>query len=324
MAMPNNILSPLPAYSAFLEPDDRTRTTLLQDWELGGVAIGDPSQGLQVQVWEARLSGNTIQTKPEAGSTWTDITSDTDITEIALSFDQNMRPSVSYVAGGAAKLYWYDPTVASYVTVTYAGATSPVVTMDDKRATQTGLNDILLFYLRSGRVYHRRLRDRYTIEYDLAAVPTGMTRIVRWGMTTGKRIQLEFGTGVSTVPPPDPDDIGDLYQDLRTDTLYKVVDGEIRPMFGGAGALTSVWRSRKFTLPTRPGAAWLRINGPQAGPATVRVYGDGVLRSTQTLAARAPVRFPAKRARLWEIEVEGAARVTSVVVASSVEELRGE
>ena len=319
MAMPANTLSSLPAYSAFMAPDDRVLSSLLVDYERGGVALNDPSQGLNVQDYEARLDGNNIQVRTDGTGAWTTVTSDTSITELALAFDQNMRPTVAYVAGGVAKMYWYDAVAAAYVTTSYPGATSPVVTMDDKRDMQIGLNDVLLFYLQGGRVKHRRQRDRYTIEYDLADVPTGMTRIARWGFTEGKRIQLEFSTGAAPVASG-ADQIGTFYTDLRTDTLYAVEGEDIVP-FLDTGLRTAVWRSRKFVLPSAPSYAWGRINGLLTGNVTVRLYGDGVLISTDTISARTPFRIPARRARLWEIEIESTSQVSSVTIASSTEEL---
>jgi hypothetical protein len=320
MAMPANMLSPTPVESAFLAPDDRIRSSLLVDYEMGGVDIGDPSQGLQVKAWEARVSGGTIQVRPDGAGTWADVTSDSGITEIALAFDQNMRPTVAYVAGGTAKMYWYDAVAAAYVTSTFAGATSPVVTMDDKRDMQIGLNDVLLFYLQAGRVKHRRQRDRYTIEYDLADVPTGMTRITRWGFTVGKRIQLEFGTDLPPVVGPSGS-IGTFYTDLLTDTMYAVEGTDVVPYFD-TGQRVGLWRSQKFILPDHPSFAWVRVNGPGSISATVRLLRDGATFYSVTITGREPVRVPAGRARMWEIEVEGQGIVTSVAIASSVEEIR--
>lgn len=319
MAMPANTLSTLPAYSTFLAPDDRVRASLLVDYEMGGADIGDPSQGLQVKAWEARVDGDNIQVRPDGAGTWTTVTTDTGITEIALAFDQNMRPTVAYVAGGVAKMYWYDAVAAAHVTSTFSGATSPVVTMDDKRDMQIGLNDVLLFYLQGGRVMHRRQRDRYTIEYDLADVPTGMTRIARWGFTEGKRIQLEFSTGVAPVVSG-ADQIGTFYTDLLTDTLYAVDGTDIVP-FLDTGLRTAVWRSKKFVLPSAPTYAWGRVNGLLTGNVTVRLYGDNGLISTNTVSTRTPFRIPAKRARVWEIEIESTSQISSVTIASSAAEL---
>lgn len=192
MGMPLNILSPEPVISEFLSPDNRVRSSLLIDYELGGVALGDPTQGLDVQVWEAQVVGDDIQVRPESGGSWTTILSDTEITEISISFDQNMQATIAYVAAGVAKLYWYDAVAEAFVTTTYTGASSPVVTMDDKRPMQIGHNDILLFYILGGELIHRLQRDRFLTAYNLGAVPSGTTRIRRWGMSYGLRIQIEF------------------------------------------------------------------------------------------------------------------------------------
>lgn len=323
MALPANVITDEPPPSVFLEPDDRVRSTLLVDYELGGVALGDPSQGLQVQAWEARVSGDVVQVRPDGAGGWTDVFSATGITEVALAFDQNMRPTVAFVADGVAKLRWFDAVAAAYVVSTFPEATSPVVTLDDKRAMQIGLNDVLLFYLRGGRVYHRLQRERYLIERDMAAVPEGMTRITRWGMTEANRVQLEFGAGPADPEAPGPAGpvYGVAYTDLRTDTLY-VVDGtEVVPLLDD-GTRDAVWVSRIFTLTEHPSFAWLRINGDMAAPARVRLWADGALWwSSGLISTREPVRVRPGRARLWQLQVESQARVTSVAVASSVEEL---
>lgn len=196
MAMPENIFSDPPVPAAFLPPDDRVRLDPLIDYELGGIALGDPSQGLQVQVWECRVAAGMIQVRIEGVGLWTNVIGDTDITEVSLAFDQNMRPTVSYMAGGVCKLYWYDADIAAFTTSVFAGGSSPVVMMDDKRAMEIGLNDILLFYVLGGRVIHRLQRDRFLIAYDLAPVPAGSTRIQRAGMSVANRIQVEFDTSL--------------------------------------------------------------------------------------------------------------------------------
>lgn len=194
MAMVGNQFTDVPVPSAFLAPDIRIRTSYDVDYEMGGIGIGDPSQGLQVQVWECRVQGGVIQVSPEGMATWTDVTSDTGITEVSLAFDQNMRPTIAYVAGGVAKMYWYDSDSAAYVTSTFPDAVSPVVLMDDKRTMEIGLNDILLFYIREGRIWHRVQRERFLIEYNLRIIPPASSRIQRAGMNVGNRVQIEFNS----------------------------------------------------------------------------------------------------------------------------------
>lgn len=319
MSMPGNVLSDAPAAADFLPPDDRVRGSLLVDYEMGGAAIGDPSQGLRVQAWEGRVDAGAIQVRPDGSGSWSTVTNDTGITEIAIAFDQNMRPTVAYVAGGVAKMHWYDPVAAAYVTVSYGAVTSPVVTLDDKRPLQIGLNDVLLFYLSGGRVKHRRQRDRFTIEYDLADVPAGSTRITRWGMNEVNRVQLEFGGDPEPGAPPVG--LGCFYVDMVQDLMY-VVDGVDVLPFMTTGRRAGLWRSGKLIRQTHESFAWLKVNGPGALSVTVRVYCDEAIVNTVSVTGRNPVRIKSMRGRIWEVEAEGQGNVTSIVLAASAEELR--
>lgn len=323
MALPSNQMSSAPVASLFMAPDNRLRLSLLADYELGGVALFDASQGLMVQVWEVRVvGGTTIQVKPEASVTWTDVTTDSAITEVALAFDQNMRPTVAYVAGGVAKLYWFDTVAVNFVTTTFAGCSSPVVTMDDKRVLQSTANDVLFFYFRAGSIYYRQQRDRFTVERSLGAVPVGgFTRFKRWGMGEALRLQLEFGTDETAAVDPDAVVHSEAYTDLLTDTLYVVDDTEVLPMFAAANRV-GVWRSPMMLAHQYPAFAWVRVNGALDAPVTVRVYGDGVLwYTTPPITDRNPKRLEPGRFKTFEIEVESAGDVTGVVIASTAKEL---
>jgi len=329
MALPESQFTPTPVPGNFFPPDNRLRTSLLVDYEEGGIAIGDPSQGLQYQVWEARVAGGVIQTRPEGAGAWTDITSAASITEISLAFDQNMRPQVAFMAGGVCKFYWYDSASEAYVTSTFAGATSPVCAMDDKREAEVGLNDVVLFYLLAGRVIYRRQRDRYSIAYDMAAKPVGTTRIVRWGMTDQMRFTLEFGDDPVAAPVLAAPDAGattepvhgDAYTSLLDDEMF-VVDGTtIVPFFSGASARTGLWRSKVIVLDEHPLFAWIAVEGCDEGIA-VRIYADGVLWFEDTLVSDEPVRLPAGQHREWQIEAEGSERFSRIVLAGTAGELR--
>lgn len=327
MALPESQFTDEPVEGAFLAPDDRARTSLLVDYELAGIGIGDPSQGLQYQVWEARVAGGVIQTRPESGGAWTDITSASDITEIALAFDQNMRPQVAYMAGGVCRFYWYDADSAAYVTSSFPGATSPVVAMDDKRAAEVGLNDVVLFYLLDGRVIYRRQRDRYGVAYDMEAVPDDTTRIIRWGMTDQLRFQLEFGDDPVAGPVDAPVEggtqpvHGDAFTDLLADEMF-VVDGtSIVPFLSGSASRTGLWRSKKIVFDEQPPTAWIAVEGCEEG-VLVRIYADGALWFEDTLVSDEPARLPDGQYREWEIEVESTERFSRIVVAGTARELR--
>lgn len=323
MALPQNELSdPAVAAVDYFEPDGRVRTSLLTDYELGGIAIGDPSQGLQVQIWEGQYSGGKVQIKPETGSTWADVLTIADLTEFTFTFDQNMRPAVAYIAAGAAAFYWFDTVPATYVTTALPSAASPVITLDDKRPMQLAANDVLLFYLRSGRVYYRQQRERFGTERDIGAIPSGTTRITRWGMSKAFRLQLEFGGDPSGGGPgPGPaGQYGTAYTDLLTDTLYVESAGDVIP-FLETGRRTGIWRTPKFVLASHESYSWAKLVGTLTANVTVRVYRAGALSFTKTVSTNVPFRLGPGRKQPLEIEIESQSTVVSVIVASSAEEL---
>jgi hypothetical protein len=112
----------------------------------------------------------------------------------------------------------------------------------------------------------------------------------------------------------------ELYTDLSTDTMYKVVDTEVLPEFEGS-YLSAVYTTGVVVLDNQPTFAWLRIEGPVTS-AVAKIYGDGGLFfTTPTITGNSPVRVPSARFREWEIRVESAGRCTDVTLASSSAEL---
>jgi hypothetical protein len=113
--------------------------------------------------------------------------------------------------------------------------------------------------------------------------------------------------------------VASVFNDIFTDTLYVSEGAAIVPMFAGA-AQTAVWRSKIIVDDEQPSISWARVEGDY--PAVLRLYGDGVLvYTTPNITSNAPFALPAGRYREMQVEVESAARVTEVMLASSVQEL---
>lgn len=199
--IPSQSLSNPTITGNWLSPDDRT-VTKTTDYENGGIALNDPSAGLNYQVWTLRL-----EIIEEEGEDWgigyvylgaeevaeTMLFSGTGITEASLAFDQNMNPFVGYMQMGVAKFYWYDTVMASMVhSELPAGSTSPRACMDDKRKLQTTPSDVIMCYTRDRNLYFRAQRDRYTVEYLLKEdVPAG--QVINIGMHDRYRLQIMVG-----------------------------------------------------------------------------------------------------------------------------------
>lgn len=165
------------------------------DYEDGGKAINDPSEGLLFQVWRGRLvSGATVPqiildvpSNPSVGDTI--VYAASNITQFSFTFDRNMSPVLVFTQDNEAKIRWYDSVAEDYVIDNIGtGIHSPRAFHDDKRTLQTESSDVLIAYLRYGNLYYRQQRDRYTIERQLAENIGGT--ILRVGMTDKMRVQF--------------------------------------------------------------------------------------------------------------------------------------
>ncbi len=192
--MPGNVLSttPVPARFSGARSGATSRTV---DYEDGGIAIQNPSEGLLYQRWRARLfnAGKDdafvmLDAREVPEFVWLTVPR---MTEISFSFDANMQPAVAYVADGQAYLNWYDSTLPGYTTTTLASdVTTPRVTLDDKRFLGSEgyqRSDVILGYVRGGNLYYRQQRERYTVERLLK---TGVTPLIKIGFTRQLRLQF--------------------------------------------------------------------------------------------------------------------------------------
>lgn len=192
VVLPENRLSTTAVGAELLQPDARKTLDTL-DYEQGGIALSDPSQGLQVQTWVLRLDeGGLFYIYPENGEE-TLLFTDEGALGCSLAFDQNMRPVVAYEVEGESRLRWFDTVAGEVVTTSYANATDPRVGMDDKRDLSTflGTNDVIFAYLIAGKLKYRQQRDRYTVEYDLGDSPVSR-RLRNIGMGVNNRFLFLF------------------------------------------------------------------------------------------------------------------------------------
>ena len=183
----------------FQEPDNRVETTELVDYEFGGLAIQDPSLGLQHQIWTGYWSvlDSTAYLVSELSPTPVAIFTQSDVIEFTFTFDQNMRWSAATRSADNTLTHrWYDSSINDYVVTTYPNISSVRLTHDDKREVQVqlGTSDMILTYISGGYVKWRIQRDRFLTEYTHFAtpIPAGM-RISHFGMNSKNRLQWRIG-----------------------------------------------------------------------------------------------------------------------------------
>ncbi|NDY89731.1 hypothetical protein [Ideonella livida] len=183
------------AAGQFRSPDDWPRPTPTTDFELGGQAISDSSAGHEVRVWRAWLAGDSVMCAPEDDiAEATALFSRPGIWHIGLAFDQLMRPCVTFMDRAGAWLWWYDPLESSMVFLPIPGATSPRISLDDKRAEFISGSDVVLAYVRDGWLCVRLQRERYSNENRIYLLPAGVSRLDRIGMSLACRMQYKLSS----------------------------------------------------------------------------------------------------------------------------------
>jgi hypothetical protein len=112
-----------------------------------------------------------------------------------------------------------------------------------------------------------------------------------------------------------------MHFDSLKDQLY-VLDGTNVGKWDAGSSMTYRSRSKLFrqAYPMNYAAAVVTAN---AYPVTFRMYADGVLKHTQTVADRNPFRLPSGyRAFEYQFELEGTNPIQDLLVSTSVEELK--
>lgn len=112
--------------------------------------------------------------------------------------------------------------------------------------------------------------------------------------------------------------------DKFNDLMYVADGASIMECFTGAGRRTGRWKTGVATQGQQLPLAWAKVYGEQSAqaPITLRLWGDGALRHTATFTDLQPQRLPPGRWLEHQVEIEGAARATTVMLCSTTEELR--
>ena len=181
--LPDNVLSMTAIKSDFLTGN---RTHPLIDYEMGGIAIGDVSQGLQVQQWSCIYEDGAI--KVGYGDNFQTLLTIQDVTALSLAFDINMRPLIAYVANNQCYLWWYDSSQSAQVTTEWGDYAFPQLSLDDQRSSQSANADVIFSYIKNNTLYMRIQRERFQIEHKLAKAK----RLIQIGMMTNFRFGFAF------------------------------------------------------------------------------------------------------------------------------------
>lgn len=190
--LPGNTVSSITAIGRLQYPDGLVLNDLT-DYEWGGIALNDASQGLLVKPWVCRYEGTAFivdsdGTEPQV------IYERAGVNAIAFTFDQNMRPILAFEDDGEMWLWWWDSQTNSRQTTNFGRGRNVRLTLDDKRAnaTTSGTNDVLFAYIRDDRLCYRQQRERYQFERVLRTGVSPLTRLKNVGMGDNLRIRFQL------------------------------------------------------------------------------------------------------------------------------------
>jgi hypothetical protein len=205
MTVRQHRLSTEPSVGAYLSPDDIDHT-LNEDWEKGPIGIGDTSGGMNNQDWHLTFAGGEFTITPsDTGAPVVIVTGEEPLDSVQCSFcfDQNGRATIVWIdSNDSGHLYWFDIFEGDFVTFDFQNpVTSVALCLDDKRARQVGINDMLLWYTIPAAgpdhyaLYNREQRDRFEDIYPM--FDPVWPYIHKLGMNDELRVQIT----TSTVPP---------------------------------------------------------------------------------------------------------------------------
>lgn len=189
--------------SQFLYPDNIVSPLgTLEDFEMGGIALQDPTEGLLYQPWHAWWdeSDSSAYLKPLDSPEEAKIFMFTqaDVEDFTFTFDQNMRwLAATRTSTDDVTLYWYDPQLESYSTLLWSGWQSIKLTHDSKspRLLNLGQTDAILSYITTGGQLGWRIqRDRYGVPYMYGGETfSESTYITHFGLSKQNRLQWRLG-----------------------------------------------------------------------------------------------------------------------------------
>lgn len=155
-----------------------------------GPTMTKAEDGMLGYVWKAFLRGNEICVKREDLDEIHVITTQENITQIDITFDQTMRPFLCYVKAGLPYYYHFNKDDSSYSEV----ALDPTVTFPRcalDMPYDIPKSDIYIGYNRNGNLCYRIQRERFTKEYVLATIPH-KSMVWRIGRTKDDRFGYQW------------------------------------------------------------------------------------------------------------------------------------
>lgn len=182
--LPNNALSSQPITTEFFTP---MRNDPLIDFEFGGTALQNASEGLSQTLWKCFYENGSIKLSHDQQEQT--VLNVDNVAALSLGFDLSMRPVIAYLANSHCYLWFYDTAVSKQITADLGnGITFPQLSLDERRLVQSSNSDVILTYIRNNKMYMRLQRERFQTEYEI----TRAKRLIQIGSMKNSRFGFAY------------------------------------------------------------------------------------------------------------------------------------
>lgn len=180
--IPNNSISQRSVLTPMMYPDN-SKFRGLMDAELGGVAIGDASQGMETYIWNCEVEANGDVKLTRNGASPIVVYNLPDVVDVSFCFDQNMRVQLAWETSQQELFFYHwDSLANAYAVMPLGTGKTPRLTLDDKREVGATTSDVLCVYIKNNALVYRQQRDAYLQERILISTLPASTELMRVGM----------------------------------------------------------------------------------------------------------------------------------------------
>lgn len=179
---------------------------------LGPEELNSAYLGLNKRYWLATFEGGLVDLRFSEGDKWSShstplFTTQHDIKEMSMAFDQAGNPALAYQArGGDLYLWFYNSEIDGYDTLSIGMGRSPKIAFDYLSTPSNPSSDVVLFYVNANNEAATRLqRERFSVEH-LVGVSYGDLKLISAGKNQSSKYQVvyQYQDKGYTPPPPVP------------------------------------------------------------------------------------------------------------------------
>lgn len=188
--IPNNVLIATDEYVRLTEPESLKKSGLT-DYERGGVAIGNVSEGLNKYDWTLTVKDKYKAMLTREGQAAIQVYEyPTRPIDVAFCFDQSMNVVLAW-QDNEFNLYLrkYSSNTNTFEVIPFGSGKCPRLTLDEKRAEFISNSDVIFAYVANRSLIYRVQREGYSIAHVIEDEMLASQRLARIGVK-GFKLQM--------------------------------------------------------------------------------------------------------------------------------------